>query len=158
MLELFWERTTVHVEKKESIFKYSEESKVQNLEDVAMQFNKNEVDILSGYKSIKILSSKVYSKLSIEFLNELSKIILKNKNSKKFSELISYGFWCRKSNIIKMSESIHNKISCRKRIGIPLTSYKCSNKFFIFIFFGLLNGNSNIIKLPSNKYDSLNIY
>ena len=40
---------------------------MQNLEDVAMQFNKNEVDILSGYKSIKILSSKVYSKLSIDF-------------------------------------------------------------------------------------------
>ena len=72
------------MEKKESIFKYSEESKVQNLEDVAMQFNKNEVDILSGYKSIKILSSKVYSKLSIEFLNDLSKMILKNKNSKSF--------------------------------------------------------------------------
>ena len=85
-----------------------------------MQFNKNEVDILSGYKSIKILSSKVYSKLSIEFLNDLSKMILKNKNSKKFPELISYGFWCRKSNIIKMSESIHNKKFLVGRAGLKI--------------------------------------
>ena len=120
-----------------------------------MQFNKNEVDILSGYKSIKILSSKVYSKLSIEFLNDLSNMILKNKNSKKFPELISYGFWCRKSNIIKMSESIHNKkFLVGRGLAFHLPPTNVPINFLYSFSFGLLNGNSNIIKLPSKKYDS----
>ena len=66
MSELFWERMIVRVEKKESIFKYSEESKVQNLEDVAMQFNKNEVDILPS--SFKIIEEKTYGISKIIFL------------------------------------------------------------------------------------------
>ena len=31
-------------------------------------------------------------------------------------------------------------------------SIKCSNKFYLLIFFGLLSGNSNIVKIPSKKF------
>ncbi len=121
-----------------------------------MQFNKNEVDILSGYKSIKIFSSKVFTNLSIDFLNDLSQMILKNKNSKRFPELISYGFWCRKSNLIKMSESIHNKkFLVGRGLAFHLPPTNVPINFLYSFSFGLLNGNSNIIKLPSKKYDSI---
>ena len=39
----------------------------------------------------------------IEFLSELSKKILFDKDAKEYADVISFGFWCRKSNINKLS-------------------------------------------------------
>ena len=55
--------------------------------------------ILLGNKNPIIRPKKIFDKEIIEFLDQISKTILKNKEKISFPEIISFGFWCRKNNI-----------------------------------------------------------
>ena len=57
-----------------------------------MLFNDTEIFVLAGFKKIKVQTSTIFSELSIEFLNDLSKIILKDKEARNHPEVISFGF------------------------------------------------------------------
>ena len=67
--------------------------------------------LLKNGKKIKIIVGKfnfkdgphdIFSEDIILLLNEISKEILNNKKCKKFPDLITFGFWCRRSNINKI--------------------------------------------------------
>ena len=55
-------------------------------------------DLRASNKPLKIFDKKV-----VDFLNEVSIEIIKNKKNLKYSDLITFGFWCRKANINKQS-------------------------------------------------------
>ena len=40
----------------------------------------------------------------IDFIEELSSNLLKNTESKQYSDIITFAFWCRKSNVLKLKE------------------------------------------------------
>lgn len=102
----------------------------------------------------KIQKKQPFDKNTLQFLYSLSSAILKNKQSKKYPDLITFGFFCRKSNLIK------NKIRYEKelevRIGLGLSVHIAPSNIpinFAFSFvFGLLSGNANAIRLPSKPY------
>ena len=64
----------------------------------------SEIFVIAGLKKIKVQTSGIFSKLSMDFLNDLSKIILKDNDARNHPEVISFGFWCRKTNIEKLSK------------------------------------------------------
>jgi hypothetical protein len=115
----------------------------------------SEIFIIAGLKKIKVQTSGIFSKLSMDFLNDLSKIILKDNDARNHPEVISFGFWCRKTNIEKLSKKINNK---KFHLGRGLVFHLPPSNVpinFIYSFsFGLLNGNSNIVKLPSKNFIS----
>ena len=57
------------------------------------------IKIIIGNFNLKDGPYEIFDKNIIIFLNEISKEILKNKNCKKFPDLIAFGFWCRSNNI-----------------------------------------------------------
>lgn len=94
----------------------------------------------------------------IDFVGDLSRSILRNKNCKQFPDIITFGYWCRPSNIKKL-KSEYDDLHRRKGLGIVLhiaPSNVPVNFAFSFIF-GLLSGNSNIIKLPSKEDQRINL-
>ena len=51
----------------------------------------------------KIIPLKIFDKQVIDFLDNVSYELFKIKDDlKKFPDLISFAFWCRKNNIIKI--------------------------------------------------------
>ena len=68
-------------------------------------FNKD-IKILAGPKKIIKKIDQPFNKISIEFLNELSKNILTNNKAKKYPDLITFAFWARKKKYFKFIKKL----------------------------------------------------
>jgi hypothetical protein len=106
----------------------------------------------------KIRPFKPFKKEALDFLSDLSKELLSDKEAKQYPDVISFGFWCRKSNLKKLSTDY---IETNNRIGLGLIFHITPNNVpvnFAFSFaFSLLAGNSNIVKVPSKNFVQIDI-
>lgn len=116
--------------------------------------NEEEFEFLSLDNFI-IQRTSPFSELVVDFLNELSKRILRNKQAKSYPDLITFGFFCRRSNILKNKDRYLDELSLRMGYGLTLhiSPSNIPINFAFSFLFGLLSGNSNLVRLPSNKYD-----
>ena len=101
---------------------------------------------------------KPFSEDVIHFLEELSHEILIDKEAKLFSDVISFWFWCRKSNLNKLSEEYQN-INNRIGLGIVfhITPTNVPVNFAFSYVFSILAGNSNIVRVPSKNFKQIEI-
>ena len=115
------------------------------------------IDIVAGTKHINILPNIPFSDLSIDFLDELSNTLRKSAESKIYADLMTFSFWCRKGNINKLK---HRHCDGNQRLGRGLAFHIAPSNIplnFAYSFiFGLLSGNSNIIKIPSKEFPQAN--
>jgi hypothetical protein len=132
---------------------------MQNLEGAVMLIKmNNQIKIIVGNFNLKDGPHDVFDKNIILLLNEFSKIILNSNKCKKFPDLVSFGFWCRASNI----KSIFSNYSILKnRVGrgsvLHITPSNVPTNFAYSMVFGLLSGNNNIIRLPSKNFPQVEI-
>ena len=107
--------------------------------------------ILENYSSSK--GSLVGNLDSVNYLCDVSKKILGDKNFWKYPDLMTFGYFCRKSFI---ERALHERESKFKRYGWGLTIHIAPSNVplnFAFSFvFGLLSGNNNLIRLPSSSW------
>ena len=113
----------------------------------------NEIKLIAGTNSVKTLPNVIFSELAIEFLDNLSKIIRKSKEASIYPDLMAFSFWCRKANIRKF-KSRYNKLDNRlgKGLAFHIAPSNVPLNFGYSFVFGLLSGNSNIIKIPSSEF------
>ncbi len=118
----------------------------------------NKIKILVGNFNLNDGPYKVFDENIILLLNEISKEILNNKTCKKFPDLITFGFWCRKSNIIKI---LNNYNFFKNRMGrgtvLHIAPSNVPTNFAYSMVFGLLSGNNNIVRLPSKNFIQVKI-
>ena len=103
----------------------------------------------------KIIPLKIFDKQVIDFLDNVSYELFKIKNDlKKFPDLISFAFWCRKNNVIKISKN-YTKSGYRLGRGrlLHITPSNVPVNFAFSLAFGLLSGNYNIVRIPSNNFE-----
>ena len=118
----------------------------------------NKVIKFLGNKKVLVKPCMPFGKLEIDFLDSLSKILMNNNNARNFPDVISFAFWCRKKNI----KSLKNKLNTAEtRIGLGcifhITPSNVPLNFAYSFAFGLLTGNSNIVKLPSENFPQTKI-
>lgn len=109
-------------------------------------------------KEIKI-SNKPFSIFQddvIDFFNSLSKIILKNKNFINYPDLIAFGFWCRKKNILNI-KSRYKENQVGRGLVFHISPSNIPLNFAFSLAFGLLAGNSNLVRLPSIEFEQVKI-
>jgi hypothetical protein len=121
-----------------------------------IQLNKN----IDNFLKIKnnYFHMEPFSKLVLDFFDELSKKLFKSKNIIQFPDIATFCFWCRRSNLNEIKKTLLGK-DLRKGLGlllhippsnVPITS--------IYSFaFGLLSGNGNIVRISKKNSLSLNI-
>ncbi len=127
---------------------------MQSLEDVVMSLKINKkIKVVVGKFNFKDGPNDIFSKNIILLLNEISKEILNNKKCKKFPDLVTFGFWCRKSNIKRIFNN-YNFFNNRMGRGtvLHITPSNIPTNFAYSMVFGLLSGNNNIIRLPSKNF------
>jgi len=114
------------------------------------------IDIICGSNQINSYPHRVANELIIEFLNQISNNIFNEKKSKNFPDLVSFAFWCRQSNIIKIKNSLKEN-----RFGRGIVLHICPSNvamnYAYSLMFGLIAGNTNIVRLPSIKFPQVNI-
>ncbi|WP_415890287.1 acyl-CoA reductase [Neptuniibacter sp. SY11_33] len=95
----------------------------------------------------------VADELRLEFLFELSRLILKSNKAKSYPDLCTFAYYCREKSILSKLEtysSIRNKKGWGTIIHIAPANVPI-NFAFSFIF-GFLSGNSNVVRLPSKSW------
>jgi hypothetical protein len=95
-----------------------------------------------------------FSKQSIDFVTELSSVLLRNPKSKQFPETVALGFWLRSANINRIIQAfLERKQANTYHLARGLTFHIApSNVDTIFVYswiISLLCGNRSIIRISS---------
>jgi len=99
-----------------------------------------------------------YSEAACNFLQQLSVQLLAAPEARQYPDVVSFAYWCRKANILKLKEA-HGGGDVR--LGLGLTFHIAPSNVpvnFAFSFaFGLLAGNANVVRVPSREFAQTDI-
>ena len=114
--------------------------------------------ILVGTGNISDFTFRPFKKEIMRFFSLLSKNIQSNKNAKKFTDLLTFAFFCREKNLISLSKK-YSDLNLRMGLGLSfhITPSNIPTNFAYSLLFGLLSGNSNIIRVPSKNFPQIDI-
>ncbi len=98
-----------------------------------------------------------FNKLTCEFFDCLSKKILNDNLKSEYPDIIALGFWLRKNNILVLKKRFEENIF-KYPLGLVfhITPNNVPINFAYSLFFGLITGNTNIVKVPSKNYFQVN--
>ena len=100
----------------------------------------------------------IFDNLIINFLDDISIEIKKSNLATPYSDLKSFGFWCRKANLVNISENYPKKnLMLGRGIVLHITPSNVPINFAFSFAFGMLSGNSNIVRLQSKNFPQVNI-
>ena len=102
------------------------------------------------------LAREAFDDNTIDFLDELSKLFMKEPAYRQYPEIYSLGFWCRRAHIEKMRNEFRDRIQdASERRGRGLVLHIApSNMPAMFAYSwitSLLAGNQNIVRLSGRS-------
>ncbi len=122
-----------------------------------MKTNKK-IKYLVGEEKINQRATIPYNNLLCDFLKSFSIELNLHPLSKKYSDIKALAFWCREKNILRFKKDF---ISEHARLGLGLifhiTPSNIPTNFAYSLIFGLINGNSNVVKVPSKNFAQIDI-
>lgn len=105
-----------------------------------------------------------FSDSTTEFLNVVSGKIISDKAAKSYPDVITFGFWIRKANILALKRRFtfpNNSGLSEYRIGRGIVFHIAPSNvpvnFAYSLAMGLLCGNSNIVRVPSKNFPQVDI-
>ena len=133
---------------------------------IPMQLNSevlNRVTYLTGTAEIaaqlpNINAKKPFSEDIVEFLNEVSKELM--KTGKGFSDVITLGFWIRKGSVLKLKERFDENqkgFHLGKGVAFHIAPSNVPVNFAYSLVSGLLTGNANVVRVPSKDFPQVGI-
>jgi hypothetical protein len=117
----------------------------------------DQVELLVGDKVVYTNSFSPYDPILCNFLDTFSKELNK-KSTKVYPDLKSLSFWCRKKNIDRIKKNfLTNEIRAGKGLIFHIAPSNVPTNFMYSLIFGLLTGNSNIVRVPSKSFNQVKI-
>lgn len=95
----------------------------------------------------------------IDFLNDVSRILMKDPRSKAYPDVITFGFWIRKGALLKLKERFDRNDGLRQGKGVVfhIAPSNVPVNFAYSLISGLLCGNANIVRVPSRDFPQVGI-
>ena len=124
-----------------------------------------EVEFLVGNK-IDNVESLLYQKSynifhddTLNFLSQISELLLKSHKIRNYPDVATFAFFCRKSNInqIKFAHSKDTDFRVGKGVLFHIAPGNVPVNFAYSLFAGLVTGNINIVRVPSKKFEQIDI-
>ena len=112
------------------------------------------------FKSYEISeTSEIFNKIVTNFFDDLSIKIFQNIEIRKYPDLASFGFFCREANISLLKKKYSKFLENRYGRGLALhfTPSNVPLNFAYSLFFGLITGNTNIIRLSTKFHKQAKI-
>ncbi len=124
--------------------------------------------VLGSKETLEIMKKKAafvpFHEKIIDFLDEMSKRLLKSSKAKQYQDVIAFAFWCRKASLIEMKKNIAWLPSAREKgvlgrgIVFHVAPSNVAMNFAYSFVAGLLAGNANIVRLPSKKFPQVDCF
>lgn len=131
---------------------------MQKLEDAVIPMNKNEVRYLVGGECFEAVPLPIYSDIVCEFLDQLSKELRKDAETKKYPDILTFAFWCRKANITRMkSEYQSHYLRLGRGVAFHIAPSNVPINFAFSLAFGMLAGNGNIVRVSEKNFPQIEI-
>jgi len=119
---------------------------------------KLKIEYLVGSGKINQTTLQPFDKNICDFLNEFSNKIILSKFSIKFPDLIGLAFWCRNKNLLSLKSQFYSKdLRFGKGLVFHITPSNVPTNFVYSLIFGLLAGNTNLVKVPSKNFFQIEI-
>ena len=118
------------------------------------------INFLVGELPLRKESLKPYDNQICKFLSQLSLELNNSKDSNVFPDIKTLSFFCRSKNINRLKNNFYkNNEKLRTSLGLifHITPSNIPINFAYSLIFGLLTGNSNIVKVPSKNYIQIKI-
>ena len=135
-------------------------------------FNEQEIEILKtleyctgDYKTIlqmpSIMPQQPFCESIVSFLSDLSTELLRLKEAKEYSDVITFAFWIRKASLIQLKAKNYveeGKRTCLGRgVAFHIAPSNVPVNYAYSLVAGLLTGNANIVRIPSKKFQQVEI-
>ena len=117
-----------------------------------------DIKYLVGNNIVQSKTLKPFENIVCSFLENLSKNLLKNKTYRKHTDLVALAFWCSSSNLSKLKKKYKNsQIRFGRGLIFHITPSNVPTNFIYSLLFGLISGNSNIVKVPSKQFPQIDM-
>ena len=96
----------------------------------------------------------------VEFLNSLSKTLMKSREAKAYPDVVTLGFWMRKSSVLELKkrfESEGSDIKIGRGVAFHIAPSNVPVNYAYSLLTGLLTGNANIVRVPSKDFPQVTI-
>lgn len=136
-----------------------------NLTNVDMKEVLKEVTYLVGNdKSIVALQNAIpkypFDERVVDFLNTLSKILMKSREAKAYPDVITLGFWMRKSSVLALKERFveeSSDIKIGRGVAFHIAPSNVPVNYAYSLLTGLLTGNANIVRIPTKDFPQVSV-
>lgn len=122
---------------------------------------KSDVTCYVGNGEVKVSPREPFDDLVCEFLEEVSREILKDEVLKTYPDVVAFAFWIRRANLQKQKENYQRGITTGISLGRGFVFHIAPSNVpvnFAFSFvFGLLAGNSNIVRVSSKNFTQVTL-
>lgn len=127
-----------------------------------MQLNFKEVKVLfssaENLDEIKKLSAKkIFDENICFFLNELSTLIRKDPEAKRHPDILTFGFFCRKSNVEKLKQIYYQDHRIGRGLSFHIAPSNVPINFAYSMVAGLLAGNSCVVRVSTKEFEQTSI-
>jgi hypothetical protein len=117
-----------------------------------LQFLVGNPDLVSN------LPVKVFDEQRLGFLADLSTALLEISDTRSLPDVVTFAFWCRRANLAKIAAGSNGG---RLKVGLGLVFHispaNVPVNFAFTLAFGLLAGNSCVVRLPSKESRSATV-
>lgn len=118
------------------------------------------MDYLCGTMEPQKKIDTPYSELVCDFMDVYSSELRHDEQAKKYSDVMSFAFWARRSSIQKRKQEYTSCNGQKKRLGKGIVFHIAPsnvpvNCMFTYAF-GLLAGNTNIVRVPTKDFPQIN--
>jgi len=129
-----------------------------------MKKNLNDIEFLFPTEPdmdrfIQIPQEEPFSGNAIQYLDALSHILNKDPETKNYADIATFAFFCRKANLTELKKKYYPNENLRLGRGIVfhIAPSNVPVNFAYSLICGMLSGNSNIVKVPSKKFEQIEI-
>ena len=99
----------------------------------------------------------------VDFLDSVSRILLRGRRSGGYADVAAFAFWCRRSSTEHMLETYRTEHGAKNvyRLGrgvvFHIAPSNVAANFAYSMVAGLLAGNANFVRLPSKPFPQVDI-
>ena len=95
----------------------------------------------------------------VAFLNDVSRVLMKDSRSKEYSDIITFAFWIRKASVQKLKERFKKEdgVYLGKGIAFHIAPSNVPVNFAYSLVSGLLTGNANVVRVPTKDFPQVTI-
>ena len=124
-----------------------------------MQQNLDNIEWLHGSEeALKERPVVPFAEEVIEELNALSQALMRDPTSRQYPDVVTFGFFCRRGNLLKLKEQYGSKaIRLGRGLIFHIAPSNVPVNFAYSMVAGLLAGNTNVVRVSQKEFPQVDI-